>query len=144
MSKIRHFIFFKAIHSTNFYSFDDNDHLMSNIPCLPLYRITYTHSVNGLDPALVFYEAPNQNDFNKELLDMSNPYIMGFCMRSCFNYRHSVILINPIYTDNKMDMLDAIQEAWLLVNSLKTTLVNHNILQVYYLNNLTSFPIDKT
>lgn len=117
---------------------------MSNIPGIPLHRITYTHSVNGLDPALVFYEAPDQNDFNKELLDMPNPYIMGFCMRSCFNYRHSVILINPIYTDNKMNMLDAIQEAWLLVNSLKTTLTNQNVLQVFYLNNLTSFPIDKT
>jgi hypothetical protein len=78
--------------------------MFSNFIGIPFYRATYTQSVNGIDPALLFYQAPSQDDFNSEFLKLENPYLMGFCFRNCFNYRQTVILISPKFTVNRVDI----------------------------------------
>ena len=46
-------------------------------------RTTYTISINSVDPALLLYEMPDENDFNKKFLTLAENItvkdFMGFC-----------------------------------------------------------------
>jgi hypothetical protein len=92
----------KAIHETQYYSLANTRQMFSNFVGIPFFRATYTQAVNGIDPALLFYQAPSQVDFNDEFLNSKNPYLMGFCFRNCFNYRQSILLISPKFTQNRV------------------------------------------
>ena len=64
-------------------------------------RTTYTISINSVDPALLLYEMPDENDFNKKFLTLAENItvkdFMGFCFHKCYNYRLSKLMILKIY-----------------------------------------------
>lgn len=102
------------------------------------YRITYTQSINGIEPSHLFYQSPNENDFDRKFLNYLEQNLMGFCFKNCYNYKQSGILIKPEYAA-RHDLLDLIKNTWVKANHIESNLLNPNNIQLTYIQNKRSF-----
>ena len=144
-----------ANYKTNFYT-ALTGYFYNTFPNVPIYRATYTQSVNSFETTALFSQIPNEDDFNDQFSNLNNRFIMGFCFKNCYNYRQNAIYISPNFTQQpvninkyniklmnintnfkifKAKLLDAIKDAWTQSNQINSTLINTVQIKISYLSN---------
>lgn len=125
------------VYKTGYYKAESRN-FYSNFLDVSFYRITYTQSINGIEPSHLFYQSPNEADFDKQFLKSLDQNLMGFCFKDCFNYKQSGILIKPTYATSP-DLLNLIKNTWMNANQIGSNLLNSNNIELSYITNKRSF-----
>ncbi|CAF0782126.1 unnamed protein product [Brachionus calyciflorus] len=127
----------QVAYQTEYYKAESRN-FYSNFFDVSFYRITYTQSINGIEPTSLFYQSPKENDFDRAFLSDLGQNLMGFCFNDCFNYKQSGILIKKEYASNS-SLLEQIKNTWIRINQVESKLANKIDIEISYITNKRSF-----